>query len=134
IIEIIDATPPIVRGQPDFSYEEDSVDNYISWTVRGDPRGTYQIYEDDEIVDEGVWTDGDTIEINIDELEKGRYEYEIIFTDEAGNSKSDTVIVYVIPDEDDIPKKVQKLPGFEMWFSILGLIGISTIIRKRKST
>ena len=130
-VVVVDTTPPTLRSMPDFTYEVGSIDNYIRWTASDDLSGTYQIYLDGGLIAEGDWTASNSIEINIDGLAQGRYNFTAVFFDTYANSRENTVIVYVLPSQDNLPHGVKKLPGFESWIAMFALVAIPIIRKKR---
>ncbi|MBY8988628.1 MAG: hypothetical protein KGD61_09260, partial [Candidatus Lokiarchaeota archaeon] len=94
-----DATNPVITVSPnDFTIEYDYTGQSISWTATDANPDTYTI----ELIGTGIvvtstpWTSNTPVVYNIpDGLAPGVYTYNITFTDESGNSISNTVTVTI---------------------------------------
>ncbi len=129
-----DLSPPQLRGMPDFSYEENSTNNFLEWKVEETSPSTYQLYRNDVLVQEGN-VESDTLLFSIDGLDPGRYVFTLIVTDQGGNQSNDSTIVYVIPK--DLPDKIEdrkpkKANGFTSIFAIFSLLMLSVATAKLK--
>ena len=133
----VDNEAPIISNAPsDFNVEAGYTGQSISWTATDANPDTYTI----ELLGTGivagptVWTSGVAITYNIpDGFSPGVYTYNITFTDESGNSISNTVTV-----------TIKSIPGGALPFeliiiaSVIGggaVIGVAVVIllrRKRK--
>ena len=73
----------------------------ISWKVDAENgSGTYRILRDQEPLTDGTWVDGDIVNVVINEVERGTYEYMIVFTDTENYNISHIVMVQVYTPED----------------------------------
>jgi len=122
----IDLDAPVVTGPVDFTYEEGSTKNVITWNIEEESSSTYVVYKNGEFYESGDVTDNQVL-INIDGLKSGRYNFTIVVTDSSGNIGSDEVIVYVISNITH-----PKTPGFSLVYAILSLLGLMFIIRRRR--
>lgn len=84
----------------DIVYPERSIGNSLSWTIVAPANATthYTILRNDSEVMSGPWESGVAIDINIDGLLIGCYNYCINATDGLGNTTLDGVLVSVIPN------------------------------------
>nr|MDO8113247.1 hypothetical protein [Candidatus Sigynarchaeota archaeon] len=76
----------------------------INWTiVDPDPgESTWTVYRNGSSVDNGTWTDGQTIQIQIGQLAPGQYNFTIVASDEFGPAVIDEVIVTIAPQGNNI--------------------------------
>ncbi|MBA7555850.1 hypothetical protein ES705_48542 [subsurface metagenome] len=99
----VDMEDPIISNAPsDFTVEAGYTGQSLSWTATDANPDTYTI----ELIGTGIvagptiWTSGSAISYNIpDGFSPGVYTYKITFTDESGNSISNTVTVTIVDDE-----------------------------------
>jgi hypothetical protein len=90
-----DIAAPSITSPSDITYEEGSTTTYtITWDVSDANPATYNITENGVDVDNGAWTNG-TITYDVSGLSVGTYTYILTVRDQAGNYKSDTVLVTV---------------------------------------
>jgi parallel beta-helix repeat protein len=110
IVELQDTICPEIDGPADVTYKEGETGNKLVWSVSDVLPSTYTIFVDDIEVDNGVWTEpSGTIEISIDGLSAGEYNYRLVVYDLGTNSASDDVTVKVegktpVPTTTPIPK------------------------------
>jgi len=121
-VNIFDISHP-----PDINYTVGDTGNTISWVVTSTLviSPTYYIYQDNVSIDTNSWSSGSPIEINIDGLSVGTYEYRI----EVHNSDvviKDFVTVNVEARAEEI------IPGFSLLF-VLGITSVSMIYIYKKS-
>jgi hypothetical protein len=93
-VTVVDTTPPTIDQPIDIQYELGTTGNTITWSPSDLNPATYEIMKNGTVVDSGDWND-ETINITVDDLSTGTYNYTIVVFDQAGNSVSDTVIVRV---------------------------------------
>ncbi|MHA2171252.1 MAG: LamG-like jellyroll fold domain-containing protein, partial [Candidatus Kariarchaeaceae archaeon] len=99
-ITVTDETPPAVSSpSANIEYVEGSTGNYINWTMSDNYPNQMSIYRDSQLLYSLPWSSG-LVEIGIDGLSLGLYNYTILVTDDSGNSESDTVMVNVIDSTD----------------------------------
>ncbi|MBY9005440.1 MAG: hypothetical protein KGD63_01650 [Candidatus Lokiarchaeota archaeon] len=86
--------PPSINQPSDISITEGEPEIYISWTATDSDPAIYTISQDGSQVQIGSWTSGTAIMIQIGGTE-GIYTYEIIVSDQVGQSVTDIVIVTI---------------------------------------
>ncbi|MFX0113034.1 MAG: hypothetical protein ACFFB3_00650 [Candidatus Hodarchaeota archaeon] len=135
IFTVVDEAPPSVNTPGDISYVVGSTGNIINWTPSDDFPESYTIYQNGTSVDSGSW-DGSYIEISIDGLALGTYNYTLVIIDGGGNSASDTVIVTVTTEaEESSEEDDEAIPGFAVLAGLaaIGLPAFLTTRRRRRS-
>ncbi|MBA7526715.1 hypothetical protein ES705_18884 [subsurface metagenome] len=95
---VIDTTPPIIDQPGDIAYEYTSTGNIITWIAEDEHPDTYTVLLDGGLYESGTWESGSPIEISVDGLEIGTYEFMIRIYDTYDNYAEDIVIV-VVTDE-----------------------------------
>ncbi len=101
-VTVLDNTLPVLNPVNDFSYNEDTTGNSITWSVGDLNPWIYNITRDGApILTKEVWV-GNTIILDIDALDRGTYTFIITIYDTSGNSRTDTVIITVI--DSTLPK------------------------------
>ncbi len=93
-----DLSPPHILPSNDVDVALDSTGNIISWTLYDDSPDIYTIYKNNVEIDTDSWEDGDLIQVNVDNLPTGTYDYSITALDTYGNSDSSTIKVTVSGD------------------------------------
>ncbi|MHA2100122.1 MAG: hypothetical protein ACW99A_15715, partial [Candidatus Kariarchaeaceae archaeon] len=96
IIDVVDTTDPTVNNPSDFSYEEETSGNNITWIATDFNPLNYFIYRDGIQIASGFWSSGSPIVISVDGLPLGSYNFTGIFSDSYGNTINNTVWVTVI--------------------------------------
>jgi hypothetical protein len=97
-IIVYDEIIPTINHPDDVQYEVGETGFSITWTPIDDYPGSYEIFQNGTIVASGDWnTTSEDINIMVDGLAIGTYNYTIVIYDQAGNSVNDTVIVQVLP-------------------------------------
>jgi|GEM_PF-2007347 len=91
-------SPPAITSPPNVTYDANATGNSISWTVTDASVGTgsYRILLNGTQVASGAWTSGVGVNINVDGLAVGSYNYTIVASDGLGGSVQDEVIVTVL--------------------------------------
>ena len=92
---LTDSIRPTVIGVFDIVVDVDSYDEVITWSASDTFPERYQIYANDELVEDSVW-DGRNIVFSLDHLAEGTYTIDLNVTDAAGNVGRDVVVVSVI--------------------------------------
>ncbi|MHA2033116.1 MAG: hypothetical protein ACW99Q_27425, partial [Candidatus Kariarchaeaceae archaeon] len=95
IVTVVDATIPEIDDPADFTYEMGSTSNTISWNATDTYPHMYVITRDGLEVQNGTWTSGALININVDSLSLGVYVFVITVNDTTNNVETNTVIVTV---------------------------------------
>jgi plastocyanin len=95
IVNVIDTTPPSIDSPFDITYEEGTIDNFITWNPSDYNPDSYTITKDGVLVEDGTWGGG-SITFNVDGLDLGIYTYVCTVYDLDAQSAIDTVIVNVV--------------------------------------
>ena len=90
-----DMTPPTINKPADITYVEGTTGHIIKWIGIDNNPDICIIYMDGTHISYSVWTSSIPIEINVDGLPNGRYEFTIEVFDVFNNVDSDSVIVVV---------------------------------------
>jgi len=111
----------------DIIYVVGSAGHVITWVVTTnlELNTSYSVFRDLVQVDNGSWTSGMPIVINVDALATGNYAFQI----EAHNDGKlivDTVIVSVTAEAEE-----PKIPGFPFWFVIVVSLSSLFYLSKR---
>lgn len=124
--------PVITAAASDFSVEHDYTGETISWTATDMNPDTYTITRSGTgVVSETAWISGTEVQYSVpDGLTEGNHAFGITFTDDEGNSVTDTVIMTVGA------APAAAIPGYELPI-VLDVFIIATIglivIRKKKN-
>ena len=79
----------------DHTIEEGTIDNFLVWQATDIHPSNWLLYLDGGQILDGGWTSTDPIEINIDGLDPGFYEFRIEIIDGSGNTIVSTLIIRV---------------------------------------
>jgi len=113
-----DETPPSINHPADIIYEYSSIGHGIIWYASDQHPSTYSVSRNATQVEAGAWS-GDPIELSVDGLEVGIYNFTIVVEDSSSNQVSDTVMVYVLastPPYIDSPEDVVYEAGTTEYF------------------
>jgi parallel beta-helix repeat protein len=129
---------PRISSPPDITYTEGETGHKIVWELT-DPDNnpaTFTIYRNGNEFSTNTWMDGVKIELNVDGLTVGTYNYTIIAFDEDSQFFTDTVWVTVTPRESDTLTSEERespsiSPGYLMGISVVALSIILAIKRKK---
>ncbi|MFX1515343.1 MAG: hypothetical protein ACFFC6_03480 [Promethearchaeota archaeon] len=133
--------PPNVNSPSDITYQEGSTGHEIVWTLT-DPNNnpsTYIVYKDGQQYFGDYWSSGDIVEVNIDSLGVGAYNYTIIAFDTTSLFTEDTVIVTITPRQIETtetePTRIGPTPHISSGFIIITpLLALgSFLVSKRKN-
>ncbi len=92
---------PLFTSPIDVMYTTGSSGHYLTWLASDPTTGlsSYAIYQNDTHVTGGPWNSGEAVNISIDGLLAGVYNFTIVINDGLGGLAQDTVIVSVVsPD------------------------------------
>lgn len=80
---IVNNTYPEIQGQEKIYYEYSTRGHQTEWYIsdRTVYSGTYKILRNGDLIEEGNWTSGTTISINVDDLSVGLWNFTIIIDD-----------------------------------------------------
>ncbi|MHA2101160.1 MAG: hypothetical protein ACW99A_21030, partial [Candidatus Kariarchaeaceae archaeon] len=98
LVNIIDGTPPVVSQASNVTYEHGYTGNVITWVATDNYPANYSIFRDGFFVTGGSWNSGENMNISVDDLNPGEYEYEIFVQDTSFWINSTSVYVIVTPD------------------------------------
>ncbi|MFX1415856.1 MAG: ABC transporter substrate-binding protein [Promethearchaeota archaeon] len=97
MVTVIDVTFPTIDSPPDIEYYENDIGNMITWHPYDVNPQSYFIYRNNSILKSGLWnSSSETIEISVDALELGVYNYTVLVLDMDDNSIRDEVLVIVV--------------------------------------
>ncbi|OLS29050.1 MAG: hypothetical protein HeimC2_02450 [Candidatus Heimdallarchaeota archaeon LC_2] len=88
--------PNLINSVGNFTYFEGSVENYAYWNLNDTYPANYSIYRNNEFIESGNWTNGETLTILMDNLQKGLYNISIYFDDQSSNLSNHTFWITVI--------------------------------------
>ncbi|MHA2033068.1 MAG: beta strand repeat-containing protein, partial [Candidatus Kariarchaeaceae archaeon] len=94
-VTVVDQTLPTLSSPTDVQYIEGTTNNKITWNAVDTYPDGMNIYRNGTSIFSTSWTSGD-IEILVDGLSAGVYNYTIVVADKSSNQASDTVFVTVI--------------------------------------
>ncbi|MHA1771815.1 MAG: hypothetical protein ACTSYL_07780 [Candidatus Thorarchaeota archaeon] len=92
-----DTTSPVITGPDDFSYTYGTTGHNISWTIVELYPHSYQVYQNGSVINSRQWFEN-YVNISVDDLDVGVYNFTIVFADTSGNVGYDTVIVTVVSE------------------------------------
>jgi len=129
-------TNPVITVSPNnFTVEYGYTGQSISWTATDPYPNTYTIELQGSGIVAGptVWTSGVAITYNIpDGFDPGVYTYNITFTDESGNSISNTVTVTINSIDDDDEPPGGTIPFGNFFLIFIGFSVICLIFTKKR--
>ena len=105
-LSVYDDIPPLIDQPEDIAYEYISTGNKITWTASDEHPDTYIVLLDGEFYEDGIWVSGVPVEIDIDGLSLGSYQFSIEFYDTYLNYAVDNVNVVVTEDDDTSPPTI----------------------------
>ncbi|MHA2339662.1 MAG: hypothetical protein ACXACX_20335 [Candidatus Hodarchaeales archaeon] len=107
IVTVRDTVVPDITQPIDTQYEFGSNSNIIEWTGTDLSPATYKLFFEDGLIYTGGWFTDIPIQVNIDNLDTGTYNYTIVLYDASNNSRTDTVFVTVT---DSTPPTLSSFP------------------------
>lgn len=139
-VSVVDTMSPVVNEPPDDEFDEGTTGHFIVWDP-GDPRpNSYEVLVDDIVAFSGLWnSSAEKINVSLDGLSAGVYNYTCVIYDDAGNSFADTVIVTVdaLPTTSTTPTEPTTTPeptgggdilGLVLIVAVIGIVGILLVI------
>ena len=90
---------PTIDNPPDITYDVGTTGVSINWTATDSNPGTYTVIRMDKVLISSYWTSGKVINVNVDGLDVGLYNYTIVVSDTKGLTASDTVFVKVVQSD-----------------------------------
>jgi len=96
IVEAIDTVIPLLDSPADIEYVVGSTGHSISWHGSDLNPQSYTIFKDGTSIRVAAWnSSSESINVIVDGLGEGEYNYTIVLMDKGGNTASDTVFVTV---------------------------------------
>lgn len=89
-----DTTSPTINSLNDRAIQYGYTGYSITWSTYDEHQDLYEVYRDGDLIESDFWYRS-SIEVDIDGLEMGEYNYTIIVYDTCWNTATDTVIVTV---------------------------------------
>ncbi|MGY5859744.1 MAG: BMP family ABC transporter substrate-binding protein [Candidatus Thorarchaeota archaeon] len=87
---------PVITGPGDFAIEFGVQGVNVSWIIEESTPQSYEVYTSETLDSSGAWNISPaTIEVTLDGLELGSWNYTILVTDSIGNTAVDTVWITV---------------------------------------
>ncbi|MHA2363579.1 MAG: right-handed parallel beta-helix repeat-containing protein [Candidatus Hodarchaeales archaeon] len=105
-----DTTPPVISSPSDITIEEGSIGYSITWIGSDNNPWRASIWKNGSLFYDESWI-GNEIKISLDGLVAGIYEFNCTLIDEAGNTRSDIVIVTVFEPVPDIDSPIIHAPS-----------------------
>ncbi|MHA2401637.1 MAG: hypothetical protein ACXADH_01490, partial [Candidatus Kariarchaeaceae archaeon] len=95
-VHVTDNIAPVFISVPsNFTYEEGSTGNLLSWIGEDNHPSSFLIYREGTLLFSAGWSSGNSIEINIDGLVSGTYNYTLVLSDTSTNTGTNTTFVTV---------------------------------------
>ncbi|TFG14653.1 hypothetical protein EU537_03010 [Candidatus Thorarchaeota archaeon] len=110
-ITVVDTTTPTIDSPADVSFDEGEVGQWIAWSPDDARPSSYEVLLDGASQYSGLWNStSEFVNISLDSLAFGEYNYTCVVYDDAGLWNADTVIVTVVDAEVpivDLPASIQ---------------------------
>ena len=128
IVTVTPDNPPTINHPDDIIYEFGVEGNNITWIPFDDGDMTYIVYLEGVVYDSGFCSSSNPIEIPVDNLAIGTYNFTIVVEDSMGSTVIDTVFVTVLAAVEEY------LTGFSLHVipSVMLLFAILITYRRRK--
>lgn len=97
MVNVLANSPPIITNPSNISYYYGASGNIIKWVVKDTNPSTYIVYKNGSLYGSGLWGSGSPINIGVDGLNNGLYNFTIIVNDTLGLTAVATVWVSVTP-------------------------------------
>ncbi|MEM4735625.1 MAG: NosD domain-containing protein [Candidatus Thorarchaeota archaeon] len=110
---VVDTTSPVIVGPDDMQYESGTTGHILVWEAWDPHPLRYEVYRNGSLVASDNWN-GSNIQVSVDGLSPGAYNYTAVLNDIYNNRARDTVLVIVVdttPPVIDSPEDVQYLQG-----------------------
>lgn len=96
LIKVKDVVAPVfISLIPEYEIYSDEIDKEISWTVYDLHPASYSLFIDGELSVSNVWNNGQSVSLNLDDLQVGYYNITIIFSDNSNNNAIHSLFVKV---------------------------------------
>ena len=152
IVVVKQASNPILNTHPgNFSYQKGTVGHTVTWVATDPNPTTYAVYKDGQLYTSGSWTSGNSINVNVDGLSPGSYNFTIVISNGYGLTVTDSVLISVTStstststqsstsstsqttSEPSINNTVTTSPFMSLPLLLLTLFGLIPFIRKQKN-
>ncbi|TXT57828.1 MAG: exported protein of unknown function [Candidatus Thorarchaeota archaeon] len=101
-VTVIDGTSPTLDSPNNISYPEGDIGNSIEWDPEDQHPYNYTVYRNGTVIATGLWNStNEVVNISIDYLEQGIYNFTIQVTDIGSNTAID--LVWVTVDDESPP-------------------------------
>ncbi len=98
VLVISDTTVPSINHPTDIVYTEGATGFLIAWTPYDDHPSEYEVFRNGTLIESGDWNSStETIQISVDGLDVGTWNYTVRVVDTSGNAVTDQVFVTVQP-------------------------------------
>ncbi len=130
-------SPPLLTSPSDLSYQVGQTGKSISWIVTDTSVGTtsYTIYKNSSSVRSGSWNSGASIQIDVDGLPVGTYNYTLEVQDGLGGITSDEVHVTVnSSSSQNNPDETTGIGGYNVaCLTVITVVSITITRRVKKA-
>lgn len=93
---------PVIDGPDPVEFTFSETGYSLSWNVTDDNPNMYEVYQNDEVVENDIIDpDNPIIEVSLDGLDLGVYNFSLFVNDTSGNSAMNSVLVTVLGDAVD---------------------------------
>jgi parallel beta-helix repeat protein len=98
VIVTPDVSLPEIQGPDDIELVEGTIGRVLTWLIHDHTPLNYSIYRNGSLLTEYIWeSEYWYVNITLDGLEAGHYNFTIIVEDSAGHTAADVVLVTVLP-------------------------------------
>ena len=105
---IFDSISSAIVGPDDFQYQYGTINHRITWKIIGIFSSSFEIFQNETRIDSGP-CDSSDIEISVDGLDFGIYNFTLIVTDVSNDNSSNTVWVSVVDTIDPVVSNLQDI-------------------------
>lgn len=95
IVDIYDATPPLVTNYGNQTFEGGLINQTINWTAMDYHPAYYEIYNNSVLIANNSWVSNVNISQLISTLELGSFNFSIRIFDDSGNNVTDTIYITI---------------------------------------
>ncbi len=107
LISVLEPLPVIVRMQ-DLEINGSTENESLSWIGYSEFADNVTVYRNGELIYEGPWESGVTLEIPLGNLSAGTYVYECVMITNTGEQITDSVLVYVSKGSGSISSQLEQ--------------------------
>ena len=133
IVSVVEANePPVVSEPLMVVLLKGDATNNVTWTAFDSDPDTYVVFLNGTEIDSGSWTSGVPIIVDLSSLEIGIYNATIVVSDVAGNTVSNSVMVYVLPSTLMPPIPLETILLISLGIGLAGLVVIVIIVKMKR--